>query len=182
MKNQVAPSPIDVQAFADAGESLTGTGTVGQHQRLMDETAGQGTDQPLTWSVHGELRNREHLTPDAWLHLQVQTVLSLVCQRCLEKVDVDLAVDRWFRFVAEESTAAAQDDQSEEDVLVLSRSFDLMTLIEDELLMEIPAVARHEICPQPVQMVVEDADFEAASQQKAQPFAVLQALKADKRQ
>ncbi len=57
------------------------------------------------------------------------------------------SVDRSFRFVADEDTAAALDDEAEEDVLALSRSFDLLALVEDELLMALPVVPRHEVCP-----------------------------------
>jgi uncharacterized protein len=36
-----------------------------------------------------------------------------------------LRSDRWFRFVADEATAEAEDEESEEDLLVVSRDFDL---------------------------------------------------------
>jgi uncharacterized metal-binding protein YceD (DUF177 family) len=71
------------------------------------------------------------------------------CQRCLTPVDVPLAVERSFRFVADEATAEALDDESEEDLLALSREFDLRELIEDELLMALPVVPRHDECPRP---------------------------------
>jgi uncharacterized protein len=60
------------------------------------------------------------------------------CQRCLTPVDVPLDVERSFRFVADEATAEALDDECDEDLLALSREFDLRELIEDELLMACP--------------------------------------------
>lgn len=60
-----------------------------------------------------------------------------------------LYVDRSFRFVPDEETAELEDDDSDEDVLALSSEFNLLELIEDELLMEVPVVPRHEVCPVP---------------------------------
>jgi len=107
-------------------------------------------------------------------------VVPLVCQRCLSPVDSLLSVDRWFRFVADEATAEAQDEESEEDLLVVSRDFDLRALIEDELLMEIPVMPAHDVCPTPVQLSSSDEDFKAAEEAKPNPFAVLGALRSRK--
>ena len=133
----------------------------------MAETQGRGGESPVTWSATGELRNPGHVHPEVWLHLKADAVLSLTCQRCLGPVDVAVAVDRSFRFVPDEDTAAAQDDESEEDVLALSRSFDLVELVEDELLMELPLAPRHEVCPEQVKLAVADEDFESAADANA---------------
>ena len=66
---------------------------------------------------------------------------------------------------------------SEEDVLVLGRDFNLMELIEDELLMAMPVVPKHAMCPEPVKLQVADTDFVEASVEKPNPFAVLEQLK-----
>jgi uncharacterized protein len=95
-------------------------------------------------------------------------------------VDTEVSSDRWFRFAADEAAAAALDDEAEEDVLVLSNEFDLATLIEDELLMALPLVPRHETCPVEVKLAVADADFEAASAEKPSPFAALASLRLNK--
>ena len=89
-------------------------------------------------------------------------------------------VDRWFRFVASEDVALAQDEEVEEDLLVFSREFDLAELIEDELLMEIPLVPRHGSCPVPVKLEAIDADFAQAPETKKNPFAALAGLQISK--
>jgi uncharacterized protein len=71
----------------------------------------------------------------------------------------------------------AEDDSSEEDLLALSRSFDLIELVEDELLMDMPVAPMHEVCPEPVKLSVADDDFAAAGAEKENPFALLQRLK-----
>jgi uncharacterized protein len=179
MTKEFAARRLDVKGFADEGASLSGVSAVQQHARLMAETQGRGSQAPVSWSASGEMRNRQHVQPEIWLHLKAQVTLPLTCQRCLEPVDVPVSVDRWFRFVSSEEMAAAQDDESEEDVLALSRSFDLVELVEDELLMEIPLAPRHETCP-PVNVALADASFEQASARQENPFASLGLLKTGK--
>jgi uncharacterized protein len=132
------------------------------------------------WHARGELLNPTHHQPQVWVHLEADATLPLVCQRCLNRVDVELQVDRSFRFVADEATAAAQDDDAEEDLLALSRSFDLLELVEDELLMEVPVAPMHDVCPEAVKMSVADPAFEEAGTERENPFAVLGRLKAGK--
>jgi uncharacterized protein len=91
-------------------------------------------------------------------------------------VDSVVSVSRSFRFVSSEEEAEQQDDDCEEDVLALTSEFKLSELIEDEILMELPLVPRHDECPSDVVMAAEDANFEAASAEKRNPFAVLAKL------
>ena len=46
-------------------------------------------------------------------------------------------------------SAEAEDDQAEEDLLVATPSFDALTLIEDELILALPLVPRHDDCLPP---------------------------------
>ena len=180
MKKEFDPRRLDVRAFAEEAGRLAGEDRLGDHTRLMAETGGHGVDARLAWSASGELRNPGHVSPEIWLHLQAHTVLPLTCQRCLGPVEVPVNVDRSFRFVADEDMAAAQDEEAQEDVLALSRSFDLVELVEDELLMELPLAPRHEVCPAPVAMSAADDAFDAAPQERENPFAVLGKLKSGK--
>ncbi len=167
---------LDVQAFAEEGARLSGHRPLSAFERLAAETEGRGAERLVTWQAQGELRNPHHVHPEVWLSLQAEAVLSLTCQRCLSPVDVPVAIDRSFRFVADEAQAAAQDDESEEDLLALSRSFDLMELLEDEVLMDLPLVPRHDTCLQPLPAPVDELADEAESV-RPNPFAVLQRLK-----
>lgn len=179
MSQSFSPRALDVESFAQAGGQLSGHEPLRTHERLLAETQGRGAETPVTWSARGELRNPQHVAPEVWLHLKAGTSMSLACQRCLAPVEVPVSVERSFRFVPDEQTAAAEDDASEEDVLALSRSFDVVQLVEDELLMEMPLAPRHETCP-PVHLVVEDEGFEGSSARHENPFAVLGRLKGPK--
>jgi uncharacterized protein len=180
MAKDFDPHRLDIRRFAEEGAELEDSAALQGFVRLLAETPDPANAQPVHWHAQGEMVNPRHVQPEIWMHLQAHTRLPLVCQRCLLPVDVPVAVDRSFRFVTDEATAAAQDDEAEEDLLALSRSFDLLELVEDELLMELPVAPRHEVCPEPVKMSAADADFETATPEKVHPFAVLGRLKTGK--
>ena len=142
---------LDVAEFARAGGRHRASTPVQQLQRLASErfvTHDGADDGVVDWSVCGELRPAQSgSTPDVWLQLQAQTRLALTCQRCLGPVQTTLSVDRWFRFVADETIAAALDAECEEDLLALEPRPDILELLEDELLMSLPLVSLHEECP-----------------------------------
>jgi uncharacterized protein len=183
MKRDAAPARLDVIDFASTAATLTGEGPVTGYPRLVAELAETppAPDGPelrqVHWRATGERRMGASGSAEPWLHLQAETVVPLVCQRCLAPVDTELQVDRWFRFAPDETTAAAEDETSEEDVLVAARDFDLRELIEDELLMDIPITPRHEVCPQPVRLSAADAAFDEGEGERANPFAVLGQLR-----
>ena len=180
MAKDYDPQRLDVRRFAEEGAELAGQDALPRYRRLFAETQEEPGDRSVTWQARGELLHPHHVQPQVWLHLDAAANLPLVCQRCLRPVDIPLTVHRSFRFVTDEATAAAEDDASEEDLLALSRSFDLVELVEDELLMEVPVAPMHDACPEPVKMSVADRDFEAAGRERENPFAVLGRLKAGK--
>lgn len=176
MTKEFAARRLDVKAFAEAQAQLRGEEPLEKLGRLFAETQYRPGASPVEWSIAGELRNVRHVHPEVWLHLKADAVLALTCQRCLGAVEVPVSVDRPFRFVSDEADAAAQDEEAEEDVLALSRDFDLLELVEDELLMEVPLAPRHEVCPEHVVMEAADEDFDPGSERES-PFAVLGKLK-----
>ena len=181
MAKDFDPHRLDVRRFAEEAAELAADEPLRSFQRLAAETEGGNPGTPsVRWQARGELLNPQHHQPQVWMHLQADATLPLVCQRCLQPVDMAISVQRAFRFVADEATAAAEDDQSEEDLLALSRSFDLVELVEDELLMELPVAPRHDVCPEPVKMSTADAGFEAAAAEREHPFAILGKLKSGK--
>jgi uncharacterized protein len=182
MAKDFDPHRLDVHRFAEEAGAIDASEHLRSFRRLVAETQQEDADlaRNVRWRARGELRNARHHQPQVWVHLEADTVLPLVCQRCLTPVDVPLEVNRSFRFVSDEATAAAEDDGAEEDLLALSRSFDLLELVEDELLMELPVAPRHEVCPEPVKMSAVDPDFEAAPAERENPFAVLGRLKPGK--
>lgn len=175
------PLRLDVQAFAEAGAELSGAWPLATLERLA---AGASADAPpaardqVHWSARGTCRRRAGAAPEWRLELRARTAIRLECQRCLQPLETVVEFDRPLRFVAGEQEAAALDADSDEDVLVLSRSLDLRELVEDELLLALPLVPRHAACPAPLAAAAEPAPAEGeAAPARPNPFAALAALK-----
>jgi uncharacterized protein len=168
---------MDVRQWCQSAKQLAGQNLLSAYERLMQETKGQGAENLVDWSVRAEALTDQSGRSQAWFHLEVTLDLPLICQRCLGNVNEHLHIQRSYRFVDSETEAEQQDDDSNEDLLVASRDFDLTVLIEDEVLMDLPVVPRHAVCPVPVKLATADPDFELASV-KPNPFSALAALKA----
>jgi len=175
---------LDLRALARAGAALSGSVSVPDLERLASDLPPWPDGQPQTavrWQAGAEWRDGPltapgaHAEPELWLHLEVQAELPQLCQRCLQPYLEAVQVDRWFRFVKDEATAEAQDDEAEEDVLVFEPRFDLRALIEDELLLALPLVPMHGVCPQPLSPARSSPGPEP---ERPHPFAALAALKA----
>ncbi len=180
MDFEAAPQRLDIKALALAGQSLSGTDSLLNYERLTQELRGLEPDfarqNGIAWSVSGETRLGPSGAQEPWLHLGVSARLPLVCQRCMGPVDVPVELAQDYRFVATEEMAEAQDDDSEEDVLAISREFNIAELIEDELLMALPIVPKHDTCPVAVAMKVADEAFDDGPGDKPNPFAGLKGL------
>lgn len=175
------PDKLDVAAFArDAGE-LSGEISATSLLRLSDAAAPEAPASAwpaITWSATGERREPRGAQAQTWLYLEASAVAQLTCQRCLRPVQEHVEFTRWFRFVQDEATASGDDVESEEDLLVISRSFNLLELIEDELLLSLPLVPRHEQCPEPLAPPLDPSLAEVEPEaERPHPFAALAALK-----
>ena len=180
MTREYSADRLDVKAFAQAGGHLSGHDSLLKYKRLAGEARGLHPDLRVDWQADGEVRAAPGAASQVWLRLKAEAVFPMICQRCLHPVDVPLAVERAFRFVADEASAEALDGESEEDLLALSREFDLRGLIEDELLMELPVAPRHGECPAEVRLASSDDDFEQVNAARGNPFAALAGLGRDK--
>jgi uncharacterized protein len=192
----IDPLRLPVASFAAEGAELAGEWAIAELPRVAEsECPPDGSAVPthpasappdadlsrrVRWHAAGSLRpvGGQH---QIWLALQAEADLTLQCQRCLLPVDVRVVIDRQFRFVDDEATAAAIDDEVEEDVLVLTRTLDLRELVEDEMLLAMPLVPRHDVCPEPLPRAFGDVDEVEAAEAAAHPFAGLAALRKDRK-
>jgi uncharacterized protein len=173
------PLKLDVERFATEQGRLAGDWPLGGMQRLVDACHVQTPPvdaERVAWQAVGE-RRRPYAAaePQAWLQLMLDADVKLTCQRCLAPVDTPLRVERWFQFVAGEEQAAELDADSEVDVMASTRSLDLHQLAEDELLLALPLVPRHGVCPQPLLPSASPALL--PDDAPPHPFAALAALK-----
>lgn len=139
-------------------------------ESLFESPAGE-----VVWSAAGEEVASPGGEPELWLQLDARAAVILQCQRCLKAVQHELRVDRRFRFARSEEEAEKLDEELEDDVLALQPRLNLQELAEDELILALPLVARHEgDCPDPLPLSLDDGAFEEAA---PNPFAALAALK-----
>jgi len=131
----------------------------------------EGQSPVCEWQLHSQLRHPDTLK-QLWLHLKASLMVEQTCQRCLLPMQVDLSVDRHFRFVADEATALAEDDDCDEDLLSPAPDLTLQTLLEDELLLAMPLIPRHTSCDKPLP--------QSPHQDLPHPFAALADLKLGK--
>ena len=166
-----------MQAFTEAGVPLVESIPLRNLERIASEARGLQPDLMVNWKAVGEFRTGSTGEPNIWLHLTADVCLPLTCQRCMAAVQTLLRVDQWYRFVATEAIAMAEDDASEEDLLVLTPQFDMLGVLEDELLMALPLVPMHEECPELPAFNAGAVDLPSDVDGKPNPFAVLAQLK-----
>ena len=171
-----------MKAFAQEGVALVESTPLQKMERLAQEASGLQPDFIVKWQARGELRPGTGGEDDIWLHLAAEATVPLTCQRCMGVVEIPVEVDQWYRFVATEDIAMAEDDHSEEDLLVMEPQFDLLAVLEDELLMALPLVPMHEQCPVAPKLHAgqTDAAGDPDSGKKPNPFAVLAQFKEKK--
>lgn len=172
------PLRLDLAALVAEGAALEGHWAGEQLPRLSASTTPPQDIPPaeVAWRAQGRRVPVTGGEPELWLHVVAQVPVWLTCQRCLRPFELPIEIDRQLRFVRDEAEAEALDAELDDDVLALPRALDLRELIEDELLLALPLVPRHDTCPAPLNFSAGEA-VDSAVQERANPFAALQALK-----
>jgi uncharacterized protein len=178
----VNPQRLDVAELAQGRGSLKGEQPLAALTRLQQpgEPEPESTTM-LHWSAHAGYRPVRGGAQELWLHLALHTTVHRTCQRCLQPVALSLAVERDFLFAPTEEQAQAWDaERDDADVLVLSKSLNILELVEDELILELPLVPRHDACPQPLvagNSAPDGGKMSSKVKESDNPFAVLAQLK-----
>jgi uncharacterized protein len=154
---------IDSLAFVREGGLLQGELPVADLARVFNmlaDTAGK-----LSYRVQGQMspRNRPQL------FLEVDGLLSVCCQRCLEGIDYPVRIRSLLELVKDEKELTQEEiEDDSRDFLSAQKEFDVVELIEDEVILDLPTAPRHENCVLP--------DTGGLSE-KVSPFSVLKSLK-----
>lgn len=196
----VDPRALDIFEFSRSARQAAGTISVSALPRMLNEVPAEASDREsaFTWQAQGstqpELREDGSEASQSYLRLAVHGAAWLQCQRCLAPYEQAFDVDAAYRLVkTEEEAEESPLDDDETDVIIGSRQFDLVDLIEEELLLSLPLVPKHERCPKVHESLSSgrgDArangspDDEAPDDEpgdktsgKPNPFAVLETLK-----
>ena len=108
---------------------------------LLAEDAGPAT---VAWRIVGGAAADGH----AALTVALEGVLPLTCQRCLGPLAWPVAQRTELLLARDDAEMARLDADSESEVIVAAGPLDPAVLVEDELLLTVPYVPRHEgVCP-----------------------------------
>jgi uncharacterized protein len=169
MLNVKLPKFVDPRKLADREIQISGVLAVNEMTELSEMLVGPNVDviADLKFS-RDELRIRR-ITGSAKVTVKVQ------CQRCLEPVDVKLNAELNLAISYNEEKAQTL-PKYYEPLIVEGDDLELLPLIEQELILELPIVSYHSNCS--IQTSFGDgnavADLET---EKPNPFSVLASLK-----
>jgi uncharacterized protein len=184
---------LDLFAFCRKGESAAGEVATRDLPRILAETAADAPasapDEMFAYKASGFMREEAAepgapVTQRLFLDLDVDGRVWLDCQRCLQVYAEPIGTSMRFEVMASEETAdAAPMDDDEIDVIVGSKRFSLLELIEDEVLLALPVAPKHAVCPAVHESLVTGTDGEVEpeappeEEKRPSPFAALAGLK-----
>lgn len=157
------PRWVAARKFSARGQCLSGTVDVRELPRLMDAVLGANAP------VRVALTFVEEDGPE--IHGRVEARVTLTCERCLEPMEVALVANPALGLVRSDSEEAELPERLD-PCLLPGEELDLFDLVEDELLLALPIVARHQEECRPL-LPLEPAAADAAEN----PFRVLERLK-----
>lgn len=132
-----ARSEIDSLRFAETAGRMSGEYSLQELSRLHDALVSR--DGVLHWWLEGG-----HDAGRPVLRLSVQGNLTLVCQRCLEPCLFPLEVEAILPVAKDEEELSRWESEDPLlDGLVAEPHLDVRDLIEDEVLLSLPAIPRH---------------------------------------
>lgn len=168
MSEATLPHLIEPGKWADRCAELKLRLPLARFTRLLQGAQGSDGEVVVDCRFARDVRGLPHLQG------RIATELQMTCQRCLAPVAMPLQaeVDVWL--LGDE--AQAERLSEEEDYTVFEDGhLDLPELLEDELILALPLVARHEDC-EPQAAMTEDEPV-VAPVEKENPFSILARLK-----
>ncbi len=136
------PAQIEPKTLAEQDANFSGKIAISKFARLRDLLTNTDGDVSVALQVK---RDEDGII---FIRGKVETQLQLACQRCGEPVSCDINVELKIRPVITDKQAASV--QKSHDLWVTNREPILVQeLVEEELLLSLPMIAKHEIeqCP-----------------------------------
>jgi len=164
------PERVEPLQLAEQGVTLEGSLPLTSLDRLRDSAPPGGL-------VRVRLRFASEHGAHPTMSGDFETALTRVCQRCLEPME--LPVSGEFEVALVRDLDAADTLADRYDILqVDGRPMTLKTIIEDEVLLAVPAVALHPagVC-EAAESAEESVEAQPLVSDRPNPFAVLAALK-----
>ncbi|QGZ38662.1 YceD family protein [Pseudoduganella flava] len=158
---------IDAFEFCRTNSTREGVTPVAEMERLARDCADPSGS--ITWKAEGGTSKQGY----PQMRLAVAGTVQLNCQRCLTPFAYEIDSSTLLMLGADDATADEIEeviDDETVDVIVGTRSMNLMDLIEDEALLALPQAPKHDVCP-------DTALLDSLRGEKKSPFDALKALK-----
>ena len=169
--HQKLPKEIDPFRLAQNGLKLEGQLPLAEMPRLAKSL--HSNDGVVTVKMAFDID--EIGTP--YMHGEFKTSVSVICERCMQPMTLDLDVDCLLAMIIGERKSEGLAEQYDPWVLENSDPVLLSAIIEDELILSLPLVPRHdEVCLPDEAWSVGDEDI-VELDKPVSPFAVLAKLK-----
>ncbi|MFW1676371.1 YceD family protein [Pontibacter sp. JAM-7] len=168
MSNGPIPKKIDPRKMAERGAQISAEVAVSAMPEFCDMLADQDAriQVELDFSID-EQRIR-------LIQGQATGQVNMICQRCLEPVEITVAATFNLGIAASEE-AAKQLPRYYDPVIVEAEELELIPLVQEELILSIPHDAYHEDCS--IQTSFGEPETVATESKKPNPFSVLANLK-----
>ncbi|NYT59755.1 DUF177 domain-containing protein [Alcaligenaceae bacterium] len=168
---------IDTYELARLGATVRGEAPLAQFARLTEGLPSQA-DAHAEWTITGE----KDMHGQYFLHTWVRANPVLECQRCLQPFAWQMETGSRVQVVKSEANLDAEGDHDADDEdfierIVGSARLDVRELIEDEIILSLPYVPKHDVCPSLPVPLVEDEPAPDSDSGKPSPFAILSQLK-----
>lgn len=168
--DQAGQAYVDTYVLARLGREVAGRTGIARFERLIGDLPAQEGSE-VVWSVRGETDAHGQ----RFLRVDVKASPVLMCQRCMQPFVFPVKVDSRLQLVASEADldpeGGLDDDEAPERILG-SQRFDVLELVEDEIILALPYVPKHDVCPSLPAALDADSDTGRPS-----PFSVLSQLK-----
>lgn len=149
---------IDSLDFAHRGEELRGEVPLAELPRLQDMLA--DPEGKVSFVLQGSDGKSQ-------LELSLESLCVLRCQRCLDRLNYPVKLVSKLKLVSDEDESDVDDDEM--DSIPADRHLDVLSLIEEEMLLSLPIAPMHAL-----------GECQIAAEGLARPdnpFAVLAGLK-----
>jgi len=156
---------LDPFAFARDGKVLEGVVPAEDLSRVMESAPGSNG------SVRFAFRGEKDRDGKLFLFVEAEGSLRLQCQRCLDEMPWPFQVSSRLLLVREDQELPDDLEEEAYDAVQLPSVINLLDLLEDEILLELPVVSRHDDCDTPGPSEAGEVDS---------PFAALAALRGGK--
>lgn len=180
MSEKLIPEHVDPFRYAEQSLGMAGIVKIQQMQRLSANVAPSGgLVVPDDGVVSVDLQFGVDEQKVNYLKGRLETKLTLQCQRCMEPYIYEIMSDFALGIVTTLEEADALPELYE-PVLSKEGSLALRELIEDELILNLPIIPRHDVEDCSVKPPYADAVTEVVegeTRKGANPFQVLESLK-----